>query len=341
MVPNASGAPQDEDDAARGLRITATDAASWDLAFPPMPWTPDDLPDLTGRTFVVTGANGGLGFETALALGGAGAHVVMASRKTARTGEAKSRILERHPDASLEVRSLDLASPDGVRAFATRLLLDHPSIDTLVCNAGLMGIPHERTEDGVDLQFAVNHLGHFALTAFLWPALVADGGGRVVTVTSFGRHMRGRFDPDDPPIVGEYRRWKAYGQTKMANLRFVLELDRRAREAGIPVRGIAAHPGLSHTRRDTTRAERPPKTVLQRVARWWIRSFGMDSSRGAHSQIRAAADPDARGGRLYGPRFMTTGASVWRPLMPWTKSRSAAEELWDVSERLSGIDFEI
>jgi NAD(P)-dependent dehydrogenase (short-subunit alcohol dehydrogenase family) len=304
-----------------------------------VPWTPARLPDLTGTVIVVTGANGGLGYETALALAGAGARVVIASRKADRSEQARERILGVYPAASVEVRELDLASLDAVRSFAGRLLADHPSIDVLVCNSGLMGIPHSVTGDGVDLQFQVNHLGHFELTRLLWPALTAGPGGRVVTITSFARHLRGRFDPDEPPIRGEYRRWVAYGQTKMANLRFALELDRRARIAGVPVAGIAAHPGLSFTRRSTTRPPRPPGTRLQRLARWWIGKFGMDADRGAHSQIRAAGDPTARGGQLYGPRFMVTGASVRRPLLPWTRRRG--EELWDVSERLTGFHFTI
>jgi len=306
-----------------------------------MAWTQDRLPDLTGRTILVTGANGGLGYETSLALAARNALVVMASRKTVRSGEARDQILEQLPDASIEVREVDLSSLDSVRYFAERMRLDHPYLDAIVCNAGVMGVPESRTDDGFDLQWQVNHLGHFELVRLLWVTLVANGGGRVVTVTSFGRHMRGEFDPEDPPIEGEYRRWRAYGQTKMANLQFALEINRRASAAGVPVEGIATHPGLSHTRRNTTRPPRPPKTLLQRIARLWIRWFGMDPARGAHSMIRAAADPEALGGRLYGPRFMTTGASTRRLLMPWT-TRSAQNELvWAVSERQLGEPFEI
>ena len=305
-----------------------------------MTWTPDRLPDLTGSTFVVTGANGGLGFATARALAGAGATIVMASRKVDRSEAARVRILAEHPEAVIEVEHLDLASLDATREAAGRILARHPSIAALVCNAGVMGIPHSKTLDGIDTQFQVNHLGHFELTRLLWPALMADGGGRVVTVTSFGRHMRSRFDPDDPPIRDKDRRWPAYGQTKMMNLRFALEVDRRARAAGVPVRGIVGHPGLSHTRSDTTRPPRPPKTTLQRISRWWIRRFGMEPDRGAHSLIRAAADPKAAGS-FYAPRFMTTGPSVRRPLGPSARRRSTAEELWRLSERLTGAPFTI
>lgn len=306
-----------------------------------MPWTPDRLPDLTGTTAVVTGANGGLGFETALALASRGARVVMASRKTDRSEEARARILADHPDAIVEVEEIDLASLASVREAARRLLARHPSIDVLVCNSGAMGIGHKRSVDGFDVQFATNHLGHFELTRLLWPALAAGDGGRVVTITSFARHMRGRLDPDDPPITDKDRRWRAYGQTKMMNLRFALELDRRARRAGVPVAGIAAHPGLSFTRKNTTRPPRPPKTAFQRMARWWIARFGMEADRGAHNQIRAAADPTSKGGRLYGPRFMTTGASTRRFLMPWTRRSRRLGELWDVSEGMTGERFEI
>jgi NAD(P)-dependent dehydrogenase (short-subunit alcohol dehydrogenase family) len=306
-----------------------------------MAWTPERLPYLTGQTILVTGANGGLGYETARALATRNAHVVMASRKTARSEEARDRILEQHPDASVEVRELDLSSLKSVRYFAERMRLDHPYLDAIVCNAGVMGIPAVETDDGFDLQWQVNHLGHFELVRGLWETLMANGGGRVVTITSFGRHLRGDFDPDDPPIAGEYKRWKAYGQTKMANLRFALEIDRRARAAGVPVAAIVAHPGLSHTRRNTTRPPRPPKTLLQRISRWWIQRFGMDPARGAHSQIRAAADPKAKGGRLYAPRLITVGASVRKPLFPRTRSRERGQELWEVSERQLGERFEI
>lgn len=306
-----------------------------------MPWTPDRLPDLTGSTIVVTGANGGLGFETARVLAGAGAHVVIASRKVDQNERARDRIVAEHPGASVEVHELDLSSLTATRQAAAAILAGHPSIDALVCNSGVMGIPHRVTDDGFDRQWQVNVLGHFELTRLLWPALVAAGGGRVVTISSFARHMRGRFDPADPPIRGEYRRWRAYGQTKMADLRFALELDRRCRAAGVPVAAIAAHPGLSFTRGDTTRPAREPTTTLQKIARWWIRRFGMQPDRGAHSQIRAAADLDAVGGRLYGPRFMTTGASTRRRLMPWTRRRGPGAELWAVAERQTGERFEV
>jgi NAD(P)-dependent dehydrogenase (short-subunit alcohol dehydrogenase family) len=286
-------------------------------------WTPDRLPHLGGSTFVITGANGGLGFETALSLA------------------ARDRILEQHPDAIIEVQALDLASLASVRTAATEILARHDSIDGLVCNAAAMGIGHKRSTDGYDVQFATNHLGHFELTRLLWSALAAGSGGRVVTITSFARHLRGRFDPDDPPIADKDRRWWAYGQTKMMNLRFALELDHRARAAGVAVEAIAAHPGLSHTRRNTTRPARPPRTATQRLVRWWISRFGMESHRGAHSQVRAAADPNARGGALYGPRFMTTGASTRRFLMPWTRRSKRLAELWEVSERMTGTKFEI
>lgn len=306
-----------------------------------MIWTPDRLPDLSGTTFVVTGANGGLGYETALALTARGAGVVMASRQTERSREARDRILRQHPDAAIEVQELDLASLASVREAALRILTDHPSIEALVCNAAAMGIGHARTVDGYDVQFATNHLGHFELTRLLWPALAAGEGGRVVTITSFARHLRGRFDPHDPPVTNKDRRWWAYGQTKMMNLRFALEIDRRAREAGVPVAGIAAHPGLSFTRRNTTRPPRPPKSVLQRLARWWIRKFGMEATLGAHNQIRAAADPKSEGGCLYGPRFMTTGSSTRRFLMPWTRRSRRLAQLWKVSEQMTGQRFEI
>ena len=306
-----------------------------------MAWTAADIPDLTGKVVVVTGANTGLGYQTTRALAGEGAKVVIAARNLKKAETARTMVLEEHPDAQLEILEIDLASLASVARAAGELVARQPSIDILVNNAGVMAIPQRETADGFEMQFGVNHLGHFALTAQLWPALVAGDGARIVAITSFARHYRGRFDPTDPPVVGEYNRWKAYGQSKMANLRFALELDRRANRAGLPIASLVAHPGLAHTNLLGERTRYEPRGLRRRLAGRWVERFGMEASRGALSQVRAATDPVAAGGRLYAPRFVVNGASVRRPLLPWTRHTNQLELLWEVSEQMSGIRFEV
>jgi NAD(P)-dependent dehydrogenase (short-subunit alcohol dehydrogenase family) len=306
-----------------------------------MAWTTQDIPDLTGKVVVVTGANGGLGFETAKALSVAGAHVVMAARNPQRVEAARQSILGEHSGASLELEELDLASLDSVRRAAAAIGERHQSIDILVNNAGVMGIPEKRTADGFEMQFGTNHLGHFALTALLWPALVAGDGARLVAITSFARHNRGKFDPADPPLRGNYEAWRAYGQSKMANLRFALEVDRRARLAGLPIQSLIVHPGLTHTDLQANSARESGGGRSQRFWAKWVQRIGMKVPRGALPQIRAVTDPRAKGGQFYSPRFVTAGAAVRRPLGPWTRRSRQLGVLWEVSERMTGIKFDI
>ncbi|HMG32095.1 MAG TPA: SDR family NAD(P)-dependent oxidoreductase, partial [Jiangellaceae bacterium] len=192
-----------------------------------MSWTADDIPDQSGRVAVVTGANGGLGLETARALARKRAHVVMAARNQDKAAAAVADIRAEMPDASLEVRRLDLGSLASVRSFAEHLGRDRPQIDLLVNNAGLMGIPEGRTEDGFEKQFGVNHLGPFALTALLLPSLLRAASARIVNVTSTARHMGQRVDPGNPHLQGAYDPWLAYGQSKLANVHFTLGLQQR------------------------------------------------------------------------------------------------------------------
>ncbi|MCH7584144.1 MAG: SDR family NAD(P)-dependent oxidoreductase [Acidobacteria bacterium] len=306
-----------------------------------MTWATRNIPDLTGKNAVVTGANGGLGFESSKALAAAGAHVVMAARNLQKVEMARHRILGEHSEASLELQELDLASLDSVAGAAAAIKERHPSIDILVNNAGVMGIPERRTADGFEMQFGTNHLGHFALTAQLWPALVAGDGARLVAITSFARHNRGRFDPTDPPLRGEYEAWRAYGQSKMANLRFALELDRKARRAGLPIESLIVHPGLTHTDLQANSARESGGGRSQRFWAKWVQRIGMKAPRGALSQIRAVTDPQAKGGQFYSPRFVTAGATVRRPLTPWTRRSRQLGVLWQVSERMTGVKFDI
>ena len=306
-----------------------------------MAWTAAKIPDQSGAVAVVTGANGGLGLEVARELARKGGHVVMAARDQAKAEAAVASIRDQVPGASLELQPLDLASQASVREAAKRVLAGHGRIDILVNNAGLMGIPERRTEDGFEMQLAVNHLGHFTLTALLLPALLAGDGARVVSVTSTGRHAGRPLDPANPHLAGSYDPWRAYGQSKLANVHFALELDRRLRAAGTPARSIVVHPGFSNTDLQARSVRETGGGRSQRFFRAAVQRFGMTPAQGALPLLRAATDPGAVGGALYTPRWVNWGPPVRRPLLRRTRNRDAMTTLWQVSERLTGTTFDV
>ena len=306
-----------------------------------MSWTEADIPDQSGRVAVVTGANGGLGLETARALARKGAHVVMAARNQDKAAAAVTDIRAEIPDASLEVRRLDLGSLASVRSFAEHLGRDRPQIDLLVNNAGLMGIPEGRTEDGFEKQFGVNHLGPFALTALLLPSLLRAASARIVNVTSTARHMGRRVDPGNPHLQGAYDPWRAYGQSKLANVHFTLGLQQRLEAAGAAAASLVAHPGLANTDLQANSVRETGGGASQRFSLWFAGRTGMTPAHGALPQLRAATDPGARGGQLYAPRFVNFGPPVRRPIFLRPRMREAIETLWEVSERETGISFDV
>ena len=306
-----------------------------------MAWTTADIPDQSGRVAVVTGANGGLGLEVARELARKGGRVVMLARDQAKAEAARASIRDELPDASLELRPLDLASLASVGEAAARILADHPRIDVLVNNAGVMGVPERRTTDGFELQLAVNHLGHFALTAHLLSALLQSPDARVVSVTSTGRHAGRPIDLDNPNLRGSYDPWRAYGQSKLANLHFALELDRRFRAAGVPARSIVVHPGFTNTDLQARSVRETGGGRSQRFFRAAVERFGMTPAQGALPLLRAATDPSAVGGGLYTPRWVNWGPPVHRPMFGRSRDRKAMATLWAVSERETGIKFDI
>jgi NAD(P)-dependent dehydrogenase (short-subunit alcohol dehydrogenase family) len=306
-----------------------------------MSWTTRDIPDQSGRVAVVTGANGGLGLEVTRALAARGARVVMASRDTAKAQRARDGILAGLPGASLELRELDLASLDSVRGAAADILEAHDGIDLLVNNAGLMGVPELRTSDGFEMQLGVNHLGHFALAALLFPALRRDPGARVVSVTSTGRHFGRPVDPADPHLSGRYEPWRAYGQSKLANVHFALELERRARVAGVRVRSLVVHPGFVHTDLQARSVRETRGGASQRFFHETVQRFGMSPAQGALIILRASTDPAASGGELYTPRYVHWGPPVRRPLLRRSRDLAAMRTLWEVSERETGVTFDL
>ena len=303
-----------------------------------MSWTAADIPNQIGRIAVVTGANGGLGFETALALARHGAHVVMAARNPEKTARAVARIRADVPSAELDVVRLDLGSQDSVRSAADQILADHPRLDLLVNNAGVMATPEQKTVDGFEMQFGVDHLGHWSLTALLLPALL--GTARIVTVTSTAHHIGRAVDPANPHLIGRYRPWRAYGQAKLANFHFGIGLQHKLRSAGRTTASLVAHPGLCNTELQTVSVQETNGGASQRFFEVLAQRTGMSPADGARSQLRAAVDPNARGGEFYGPLFVNSGPPVRKPIFR-LGMESAIARLWEVSARETGIPLEV
>ena len=305
-----------------------------------MSYTIANIPNLSGRVAVVTGANGGLGLETAAVLAAKGAHVVMAVRDHDKATAALGRIRRETPDASVELVALDLGSLASIRTAADEIIAGHHTIDLLINNAGVMATPERRTADGFEMQLGINHLGHWALTSHLVAALVAAPAARVVTVTSTAHHMGRPLDPRNPHLHGSYEPWKAYGQSKLANYHFAIGLQREFERAGVRAQSLMAHPGLSNTDLQA-RTEREGGTGANGPFwRWLAARVGMTPADGALPQLRAATDPSARGGELYGPRFINTGPPVRVPLMR-PGADGAIAILWQVSERETGVPMTI
>ncbi len=306
-----------------------------------MVWNAADIPDQHGRIAVVTGANGGLGLETARQLAVKGAHVVMAVRNQEKAQAAVKEIRGGAPDASLELVALDLASQASVRAAAGQIIAAHKNIDLLINNAGVMGISEAKTADGFEMQFGVDHLGHWSLTALLLPALLRTPGARVVTVTSTAHHMGRGVDPANPHLRGRYRPWRAYGQAKLANFHFGLGLERELEKAGASTASLIAHPGLSNTDLQAVSVRDSGSGLSQRFFLSLARRTGMSAADGALSQLRAATDPAAKGGEFYGPRYVNSGPPVRKPILRRLGMDKAIAALWEVSERETGVALDL
>lgn len=295
-----------------------------------------DIPDQRGRVAVVTGANGGLGLQTARVLAGKGARVVLAARDQAKLAGAVEAIRRETPDADLSMVPLDLGSLRSVRDAAATILADHPRVDLLVNNAGVMAAPEGRTADGFETQLGVDHLGHWALTGLLLPALLAAPAARVVTVTSFARFMGRRIDPANPHLRGRYDPWRAYGQAKLANYHFGLGLQDAFARAGATASSLVAHPGLAHTDLQTTTVRLGGAGGQARLWASLARRIGTPPAEAALPQLGAATDPAAGGGEFYGPRFVMSGPPV-RLDVRRPGNAEAIRILWEVSEQETGI----
>ncbi|MCV7151383.1 SDR family NAD(P)-dependent oxidoreductase [Mycolicibacterium pyrenivorans] len=295
-------------------------------------WTTADIPDQTGRTAVITGANTGIGFETAKALAAKGAHVVLAVRNTDKGGQAAAQIA-----GDVAVQELDLTSLDSIRSAADALKSRYERIDLLINNAGVMTTPKGTTADGFELQFGTNHLGHFALTGRLLEAMLDVPGSRVVTVSSNGHKMGGAIHWDDLQWERSYSRMGAYTQSKLANLLFTYELQRRLAPRGKTV-AVAAHPGTS----TTELARNLPKSVqgaFQTVAPL----FAQSPAAGALPTLRAATDPGALGGQYYGPDGIAQqkGSPVVVASSPQSYDLDMQRRLWTVSEELTSVAYPV
>jgi NAD(P)-dependent dehydrogenase (short-subunit alcohol dehydrogenase family) len=306
-------------------------------------WTVADLPDLAGIRAVVTGANSGLGFHTTLELARRGAGVVLAVRDEARGADAVEQVLRQVPLARLEVRPLDLADLSSVHAFAGAA--GQEPLDLLVNNAGVMALPRRETADGFEMQFGTNHLGHFALTGLLLGALLAGslrgGPARVVTLSSM-MHRRGRLDRED--LMGErgYSPWQAYAQSKLANLLFMRELQRRADAGGVRLLSLGAHPGYAATNLQLA-GPRMQRSRLREVgARALNLVLAQPASHGAWPILRAATDPEAQGGDYYGPGGVAEqrGRPVRVGMSAQATDEADAAWLWERSVELTGVRYE-
>jgi NAD(P)-dependent dehydrogenase (short-subunit alcohol dehydrogenase family) len=305
-------------------------------------WTAEDVPPLEGRLAIVTGANSGLGLETARALARRGARVVLACRNPEKASAAKREIsaTAAAPDG-VEALPLDLASLTSVRAFADAIHERHRALHLLVNNAGVMAIPLRRTRDGFEMQLGTNHLGHFALTGLLLDLLLTAPGARVVTVSS-SMHRIGRMRFDDLHGERSYGPWRAYAQSKLANLLFAFELQRRLARKGAGVLSVAAHPGYAATNLQEAGPRERNATFMARATVLGNRLIAQSAAMGALPTLYAATAPDVRGGDYFGPDswFEMRGHPCRVGATARALDEQAAVRLWTVSEELTGVRFE-
>ena len=304
-------------------------------------WTAADIGNQAGRIAIITGATSGLGLETARVLAQHGATVVLTGRDAGKAAAAADVIRAAQPSASVDTAELDLASLQSVRTAGADLTARFPKLDLLINNAGVMFPPYSLTKDGFELQFGTNHLGHFALTGLLINSLLAQPGSRVVTVSSNG-HRAGRMNFADLQSSRHYHKAAAYGRSKLANLMFTYELQRRLAAARAQTIALAAHPGTARTeltRHMSGLAQRAMGPQLGMLNSWAVQ----DGTMGALPTLRAATDPDAIGGTYYGPDgpFQLTGSPVVVTSSVRSHNREAQRRLWVESEQLTGITYPV
>lgn len=296
-------------------------------------WTATDVPDQSGRVAIVTGANSGLGYQVALALARAGAEVVLACRNLVRAESARSSIRALAPDAEVSLLQLDLADLGSVAGFADSFSNQHERLDLLVNNAGLMALDESRSKEGFETQLGVNHLGHFALTGRLLPVILATPGARIASMSSMA-HRGGQLALDDLMFDRrDYNRWHAYFQSKLANLLFTAELQRRLSEAATGVIAVAAHPGVARTDLGSE-----GHGISNRLTRMGLPLLRHTAASGALPMLRAATDPAVLGGQFYGPRWLMFGDPVLETPSAQARDEQCARDLWKASAELTDLD---
>ena len=303
-------------------------------------WTPDDISDQTGRVALVTGANSGIGFATARALADRGAHVVMACRNPEKARRAADEMESDLDRSSIELLTLDLSDLVAVRRAAEQFLAEHARLDLLINNAGIMGTPYRQSPDGFELQMATNHLGHFALTGLLLTRLVTTDRARVVTVSSV-MHRTGHIDFDDVAGVKIGNTWAHYGKSKLANLLFTAELDRRLQESGESVMAVAAHPGWTRSNLIGNGAALGNGRVRAKASRVFGTLLGQTAAAGARPTLYAATSPDVRSGQFIGPAHVAQLFGPPKVVQPNRRAKNSADaaRLWEISEELTGVDY--
>jgi NAD(P)-dependent dehydrogenase (short-subunit alcohol dehydrogenase family) len=303
-------------------------------------WSATDIPDLTGKTVVVTGGNSGIGFEAARELARRRAHVILACRDLAKAGEAIAQIHALLPSVSLEAMPLDLASLASVHRFAHDFAARSTPLDVLINNAGVMAIPYRKTAEGFEMQLGTNHLGHFALTGLLLPALLAAPAARVVNVSSTA-HKMGRINFADLQSEKSYGKWAAYGQSKLANLLFTYELQRRLDGAKSRAISLACHPGYAATNLQATGPRMAGSHLMESIMEFGNRLFSQSAAMGALPTLYAATAHDAAGGDYIGPDgfFENSGYPQKTTSTARSHDRQAARRLWEVSEQLTAVRY--
>jgi NAD(P)-dependent dehydrogenase (short-subunit alcohol dehydrogenase family) len=302
-------------------------------------WTPRQIPSQQGRLAIVTGANSGIGYQTARYLARSGAEVLLACRNAEKGEAARAKIAAEYPAANVRVRVLDVADLDSVRSFAAEFLTEGKAVDLLINNAGVMALPERRTTpQGFEMQFGTNHLGHFALTGLLLPALLRQPGSRVVTVASIA-HKGGKLNFDDLNAERRYDARGAYQQSKLANVVFGLEFDRRLRARAASTQSIVAHPGVAVT---NIISNGMGNGLQGKIVNMLMPLVAQSDDRGSWPLLYAATSPDARGGGYYGPDGIAEikGTPVEVKPKPHAMDAAAGKRLWEISEELTGVRYE-
>jgi NAD(P)-dependent dehydrogenase (short-subunit alcohol dehydrogenase family) len=305
-------------------------------------WTADDMPNLSGKTIVVTGGNSGIGLEAAREFARKQANVILACRDLGKARTAADQITASAPGAKVDVMELDLSNLASVSGFADAFHLQHQALHVLCNNAGVMAIPYRKTVDGFEMQFGTNHLGHFALTGLLLDRLLATEGARVVNVAS-GAHRFGSIRFDDLQWNNGYRKWRAYGQSKLANLLFTLELQRKVDAAGKKLLCVACHPGYAATNLQAVGPKMSGSSVMEFLLEAGNRLFSQSAVMGALPTEYAAAAPDVHGGDYFGPDGMSElwGHPVRVGRSAAAQDATAAARLWEISEQLTKVHYQL